>query len=873
MKFKNRIRIIVLLPVMFGITIIAIQQWTNARVDKTLANQNLITRTTLEVSDLYHLSSELARYPGELRPEKQWLLKYKIIQDALSKLRKSDNLAKRISQSMLSIKRHFDRLQNPPQQLDASSSALRLRNDAIMAQMQHLSQDLMSNSLKLQHKSRDSLFEVVILEGRVILVITFLLVLMLSFFVFLMGRQILGAIRTLKSGAEIIGEGDLTYRIKLDTRDELSDLGSSINNMTRRLQQTLASRDHLNKEVEERKKIEKKLTEFKDTLDRTLDCIFIFDPETLRFSYLNQGAVSQVGYSASELKQMTPFDIKPEFDEASFREMMDQAIHNQSKKLTFNTVHKHKNGSLIPVEESLQYIELEEGNRFVAVVRDISEQLQVSEELRKLNEELEQRVEERTTELKKATNEAEEANRAKGVFISNMSHEFRTPLNAVIGFSQQMMEDQSIKAEHREYLNIIKSSGLLQLSLINDVLSMSSLDDGQSIFIPKALDLSELLKDVIDKEQLSARDKNISFKVVYESDVPQFIYSDHEKLQQIFIHVIDNAIKYTELGGVTVYIGSQPSVKDSYVELVCDVVDTGIGIHEEFQQRIFLPFVQVGEQDNKTGTGLGLTLVQRFLQLMGGEISVDSELGKGSKFHITLPVKLSTEADFEPKEQKKHNIISIEPDGNEYRVLVVDDNEEGRVLLKAMLEDIGFSVRVASSGELAIEIFKEWHPQMIWMDMHMAVMDGMEATRRIRALEGGSETKIAALTAYPLNEIKDKNLQPELDDFLLKPFHKNEMLECMGKHLGLNYQYEEKNIEPPYLKDKGKELCPEDLDILDSEALTELVNAVLALDVEHSRVMAEHIGESAPDLGKTLLSMVNNLDFDGLQKLLKNHHR
>ncbi|MCU7836756.1 MAG: HAMP domain-containing protein [gamma proteobacterium symbiont of Taylorina sp.] len=266
-------------------------------------------------------------------------------------------------------------------------------------------------------------------------------------------------------------------------------------------------------------------------------------------------------------------------------------------------------------------------------------------------------VERQTVELVKTKEEAEEANRVKGIFIANMSHEFRTPLTAVLGFSQEMLTDQTLSVKYRDYLNIIHRNGRLQLSLINDVLAMLKLEDGRTRLKLEAFDLNKLIEDVVDKGLLAARTKNITLNVDYTSEIPQFINSDYEKLQQILNILIENAIKYTESGEISLRFFSEQSENDDVVVFNCDIEDSGVGIPAKFQGLIFQPFFQLGEQDDKTGTGLGLTLAKRFLGLMGGEISLESELGRGTVFHISLPVKLATEVVFGVKALAKHEMI------------------------------------------------------------------------------------------------------------------------------------------------------------------------------------------------------------------------
>ena len=683
----------------------------------------------------------------------------------------------------------------------------------------------------------------------------------------LLGNWLARPIVKLAKTAQKLGEGNLDARAIVRSNDETGSLANSLNTMAKKFQDTMISRDELIKEIEGRKKVEKQLTRFKITLDRTHDCIFIFDSKTLLFSYVNQGAVDQIGYSTAELLKMTPLDIKPEYDEPRFKALADKVINSSSKSLNIETIHQHKNGTLIPVEISLQYIELDEESRFIAVVRDISRQKQAAEALHKANAELEIRVRERTAELQSAMEQAEAANKAKGVFVANMSHEFRTPLNAVLGFSQLLLDDKNISDKHREYINTINHSGHHQLSLINDVLIMSSLEDGQTTLNLQEIDFIKLLDNIIDKANASAKAKKITFDVEYRSELPQFISCDHEKLILLLSNVIDNAIKHTESGGVTLHIQSGKTDHDDSVNLLFDIEDSGIGISEEFQQCIFAPFFQVGELGDKIGTGLGLTLAQRFLTLMDGEISVESELDKGTIFHITLPVKLVRESNLEPYNQHKSAVIAIEPDGNEYRILSIADGEDNQVLLQKNLESVGFLVREVSTMQQAIDIFKTWHPQMIWIDMDIPMIDGMNTARIIRALEGGSETIIAALSAFPLDESENEKLPAECDEFMRKPINQAELFECIAKHLGLRYHYKE-NPKPSEQQEQGMALTVKDLAVLDNETLTELTNATKALDIERTLDIAEQIGKSSPEMGRALVSLVNHLDFKTLQWLI-----
>ncbi len=684
----------------------------------------------------------------------------------------------------------------------------------------------------------------------------------------LLGKCFTRPILKLAETARTLGEGRLETRAKISSKDELGGLAESLNTMATNFQSTMISRDELRIEIEQRKKAEAMLTQFKDTLDRTLDSIFIFDPETLHFSYANRGAVLQVGYDHSELLKMTPLEIKPEFNERRFRAMAEEIIKSRAKKMTFETLHQHKNGETIPVEEILQYIELDNSARFVAVVRDISRQKEVAQSLQRLNAELENRVKERTADLEKAKEAAEQASIAKGLFIANMSHEFRTPLNAVLGFSQLMLNDEKISSDQRKYLNTINKSGQQQLSLINDVLAMSSLDNGQTQFKAFAFEFSKLLEEISETATQSAKHKGISFKIEYRCDIPRYLYTDYQKLLVILRNIIDNAVKFTESGGVTLSIGRARAERETGFTLLFEIEDSGIGIEYEMQQRIFTPFFQIAELNEQIGTGLGLTLSQRYLKLMGGEIKVESQLGKGTKFYIELPVMQVENEDVESVISGKQPVLSIEQDGQEYRILL-SGYEDDRLLLRKILEPVGFVVREASDREQLIDIFKHWQPQMIWVDTHMHQI--MDTLKHIRGLKGGENTIFAAVSAFPFNGFRNNQLPEELDEFITKPVNQNELFACMAKHLGLHYRFKQETVFEK--TDKRSMIDEAEMACLDDIVLCRLNEAIQALDMERTLEVAEDIKQTAPELSQTLIKLVQALDFNALQQIFESYKR
>src|SRR5580704_1613 len=386
-------------------------------------------------------------------------------------------------------------------------------------------------------------------------------------------------------------------------------------------------------------------------------------------------------------------------------------------------------------------------------------------------------------EVAKAKETAETANKTKSLFLANMSHELRTPLNAILGFSQLMLRDKALNSQQNQYLGIINRSGEHLLALINDILEMSKIEAGRTTLNLTTFDLPALLTDLEMMFRVRTEGKKLSFLVELIGDVPRYIMTDINKLRQVFINVLGNAVKFTERGGIGLRVhADRRDTTRPYLRV--EVEDTGPGISADEQTKLFRHFEQTKTgQKTGTGTGLGLAISREFVRLMGGDITVSSQVGKGSIFSIHLPLKVGEAGAVQSKDNLRH-VLRLEPGQETCRVLIADDIEDNRQLLEQLLAPVGFEIRLATNGAEAVQEFEEWRPHLILMDFRMPVMDGHEAIRRIRAMAGGAHAKIIAVTASAMGENRQELMEIGADDFISKPFREIELFQKIHSHLG-----------------------------------------------------------------------------------------
>jgi len=480
-------------------------------------------------------------------------------------------------------------------------------------------------------------------------------------------------------------------------------------------------------------------------------------------------------------------------------------------------------------------------------------------------------LESATAKANEMAAEAERANKSKSVFLANISHEIRTPLNAIIGFSQLMNRDKHFTDSQKEYNISIIRAGEHLLALINDILELSKVEAGRVVLNPANVDLYSLFEDIklIFKDR--AKSKHLQFIFETADDLPRYVTVDENKLRQIFVNLIGNAIKFTEKGGVAVRTRIEKIIKDKGTQnflLIAEIQDSGPGIPENELGKLFRHFEQTSSGIQKgSGTGLGLALSRELALLLGGNITVSSEVGKGSVFSFFVKIgegKIETSKDIITR-----RVISLEKDQVNYRVLVVDDREENLRVAVNLLKLVGFETNEAVNGQDAIEKFEEWNPDLILMDMRMPVMDGYEAIRRIKSTEKGKLIPVIALTASTFEEEHKKIELLGLHGYIRKPFRENELFNTVGKVLGVKYIYEEEKIlssETRYFKDDGA--IGEDISKLPDSVITQMQYAVSTADIDLLSELINSVEPENSELAQELRTHADNYDYDYLNQIL-----
>jgi polar amino acid transport system substrate-binding protein len=504
------------------------------------------------------------------------------------------------------------------------------------------------------------------------------------------------------------------------------------------------------------RQVSREINQLKTTLDLTQDAIFMFSPGTLRFFYTNHAARESVGYSGAELETMTPVDIKPEFTEESFRRKIQPLLEGQERPLQFQTVHRHKSGSLVPVEIILQYVApANEVPRFSAVVRDIS---------------VRQKVE---SELVLAKERAEQAARAKTEFLANMSHEIRTPMNGVLGMLD-LLQGATLEERHQSYVTTAQEAAKSLLTIINDILDFSKIEAGQLSLENIPVDLHQLVERTVSLQHSQAQARGLELGWTVSPDVPRHVLADPTRLRQVLLNLLNNAVKFTNDGSVKLQVNLKEE-HDNQVEVRFDVTDTGIGIEPEKLQFLFEAFTQADGSTTRRygGTGLGLTISRQLVELMGGEIGADSVPAKGSKFWFVV----SLGKVFGGSDQSLYQLPA------NLRVLVVDEAGSTTHVIAEYCRRWGITqVHKSTNGVSAIKSLRSAAATRRPFDLVIADVDAQTAqgANVAEAIRGDPSLGNPKLIRMTSPEAFDPSLSPDSADvYLARPLEQSRLHEAL----------------------------------------------------------------------------------------------
>jgi len=624
----------------------------------------------------------------------------------------------------------------------------------------------------------------------------------------------------------------------------------------------------LNQENADRKLAEAALRsseeKYRLIVDTASEGVWLVDTDE-RTTFVNARMAEMIGYREDEIlgRPLTDFFFAEDLPDHQAR----MATRRQGRPEQYQRRLRHKNGQVawVLISASPLFAADQRFQGSISMVTDITDIKHHEEALRHYYQHLEELVNQRTAELAVAKERAEAANAAKTAFLANMSHELRTPMNAILGFSELMQTDESLRPDQRQYLHTINRSGEYLLALINDVLEIARIESRQLTITLNTFDLHALLGDIKLMFHQRTDAKKLSFEVTGHDQLPHYIVTDEKKLRQMLINLLANAVKFTERGGVRLEASVQVA-PDNKLRLVVEVNDTGIGIAADELDKVFTYFEQTASgRQSGTGTGLGMAISRDYARILGGDLTVTSRRGEGTTFRLEIDIEKGRGTDLENRAPQRQ-VLGLAPGQKVPVVLVVEDSEENRTLLVTLLKSVGFEVRQASNGLEAVAAFAAFQPDFIWMDIRMPVMDGMEATRRIRATETGKSTAIVALTASALLEQQGPILEAGCDALVRKPFREEEIFETMATYLDLTYTYA--TLPEPTPEEEGEAvLTPARLAALPAELKNRLLAAALVLDPGHTTAIIDSITDSS--LAAALRTLVENFDFQRLLTLLE----
>ena len=565
-------------------------------------------------------------------------------------------------------------------------------------------------------------------------------------------RSIAAPLRVLSDAASALARGDFDHRVAIGGQDELAALGTAFNQASAHVQNLY--------EIVRRSE-----AHFRSLTHNAADLILVLD-HAGKITFASPASSRVLGYAPDQLIGANLLDYLDQEDSTSATALL---CADRTEPATLELRCRHAAKISCFLEATISNLLADPAVHGVVLnARDVTERREAEQRVRELNLHLERRVEERTAELEAARVAAEAASRAKSEFVANMSHEIRTPMNGILG-AAELMAGTRVDAHQSEYLAMIRSSAVSLLGILNDVLDFSKIEAGRFEIRRERFAVRNTLEDALRTVAVEARRKGLTVTSHVDSDVPALVIGDCQRLRQILLNLLGNAVKFTEHGGVSVRVA--PS--DSGGEALCfTVTDTGIGISPAQQEHIFDAFTQADQSISRRfgGTGLGLTITRRLVRLMGGEIRLESTPGLGATFMftVTLPTAVSEDGeDITSPNARADGNRGLQP----RRILVAEDNRINQKVAARMLEDAGHRVHIVENGREALAALERLTFDLVFMDVHMPEMDGIETTLAIRSRErlSGAHLPIIAMTAAAMKSDLDKCIAAGMDGFVSKP--------------------------------------------------------------------------------------------------------
>lgn len=631
-----------------------------------------------------------------------------------------------------------------------------------------------------------------------------------------------------------LAEGDLSIRTGILGNDEVGNIAKAFDRMAQRIQKNT-------------KQLEDSEQRYNLAVSGTNDGIWDWDLTT-DIVYYSPVWLEILGYCEND---HLSFTLNTYLDNIHVEDRLDteKAINNHlsGNSEIYQHIHRmqHREKYYLWIEAKGKCLLNQEKKpyRMVGTINNITDKKHIEEELQKAKE------------------TAEIANAAKSQFLAKMTHELRTPLTAIIGFGQLINRDKNLSDSTRQYIDIVNRSGEHLLSLINDVLSMSQIEAQKISISLSSFDLYQLFDLVQSIFIPRTRSNGIELKLEVDSLVPQYIKTDQAKLRQILLNLIGNAVKFTSKGYVLVRVKYK---QQKFLEI--EVIDTGTGIASGDLESVFQAFEQAEQgRSYNEGTGLGLAISRQFARLLGGDITLESTLGVGSTFCCTLEIMPAENIQLS---QTAQEVIGLAPNQIPSRILVVEDNLEISQLLLELIGAIGLQVKSAQNGIEALEIWKNWQPDLIWMDIQIPIMDGYETTGKIRNSPQGDKTKIIALSANAFIENQSFTLEAGFDDYVTKPFSKQIIFERMASHLDLEYTYESDKIHNPY-SNRTNKLEKEGLETLDKDLLRQIKEAAILLDEQQIQKLISLIPKENSKPTEILSKLLKNFQFEEILEIIE----